>query len=113
MEPQQVDYTHKQISWKKLLGNPFRRGLFPELLYGTAVRAFQGKTKGMSKTELDIFLAVTFDDEYLVQFLVNKIFRPLQVGEHRRLNLLQKAIGKAYRKYQKEIELSETEQDDD
>lgn len=102
-----TEYKHKPIHWKNLLGNPYRKGLFPELLHGCAIRSFQGKTTGMGKSELDIFLVVTFDEKYLINYLVNKVFKPLQITEHTRLNLLQRAIGKAYRAYQQELKSNE------
>ncbi len=99
-----VSHAPTKILWSKQLYNPYRHGLLPELLRVDAcTRMFYGKKKGMGQAENPILLEVTYDQDYLIKYLVKKVLLPLQIGnESGDFNKLMKVLSMAYKVMQTE-----------
>ncbi|MBE9059307.1 hypothetical protein [Sphaerospermopsis sp. LEGE 08334] len=96
-----------QIHWTDVLYNPYRKGLFPGLLRSDnheIKRVFYSRCKGMKKDEDDIKLEVIYDEDYLIKYLINKLFIPLQVGgQANDFNMLMKVLAKAYKQFKEQM----------
>jgi hypothetical protein len=103
-KPQSLNDVRK-IYWTELLYNPYRKGVFPELLRQPIVeKTFYSRCKGMSKFEPEVKLCIEYDEQYLVEYFIKKIFLPLHIGvDTNDFNLLLKFLGKAYKQHKEAL----------
>jgi hypothetical protein len=106
----QADFANKpldkHVHWTELLYNPYRKGLFPGLLHsetGVVKISFYGRCKGMKTKDDEIKMLVTYDTDYLLEYMIKKIIIPLHVTDGKKFNKLMASLGKAYKRHKSQI----------
>ncbi|WP_416671588.1 hypothetical protein [Egbenema bharatensis] len=76
----------KEVSWKEILGNPYRQTLHPQMLTeeGYTVRKL-GRIEGMGKSEQPIPLKIVYRADYVAAFLGTSVFTKLGMTQQDRL----------------------------
>jgi hypothetical protein len=87
------------ITWKEVQGNPLLAKLNPEMLTpGGHLVTGMFKIKGKSKKKA-YPATVSYDREYLIKYLVSKLFRPLSITKFEEIQML---VSEAWDVYKKE-----------
>ncbi|ARV62726.1 hypothetical protein BZZ01_32450 [Nostocales cyanobacterium HT-58-2] len=85
----------KVVSWKEILGNPYRYGLNSQMLLPNGYK-HKGMLRvvGQRKSDDKIPATVCFDEDYVVSFLIKYVFEKLLPESY---NDFQKIVSKAYK----------------
>lgn len=85
----------KEVSWKQLKGNKFTLKIAPKMLNGVYHHPRKGKVNNDNYGGLAVhkenILVVKYDREYVITYIIEKIFNPLRLNRTDMLKLINEA----------------------